>query len=40
MNLQRNIERLIIQIVDGEWGDTSGPDFRRMRVENYSPVVG
>ncbi len=35
MNLQRGVEKLIIQAVDGEWGDASDDDFRRMRTEGY-----
>jgi hypothetical protein len=35
VNLQDRVERLISQVVDGEWGDAGGPDFRRMRVESY-----
>jgi len=35
MNPQYRIESLIIQILDSDWIDASGPDFRRMRSENY-----
>lgn len=35
MTLQDRIEHFIIQILDGEWVDASGPDCRRMRSENY-----
>lgn len=35
MNLQDRVEQLIIQVVDGEWGDASGPDLRRLRTEGY-----
>lgn len=35
MNLLDRVERFIEQVVDGEWGDASGPDFRRLRTEGY-----
>ena len=35
MNLPDRVEQLIIQVVDGEWGDANGPDIRRIRTEDY-----
>lgn len=35
MNLEHRVERLIAQVVDGEWGGADGPDFRRLRTEDY-----
>lgn len=35
MNLQDRIEWLLDQMVQGEWGDADGPDFVRLRTEDY-----
>lgn len=35
MNLQDRVERILIQMVEGEWGDVTGPDFYILRTEDY-----
>ena len=39
MDIQDTVEMIIDQVVDGEWGDVSGDDFRRLRAENHIPDV-
>lgn len=37
MDLQTRIDIILDQIIEGEWGDASGPDFVKLRTENYMP---
>lgn len=37
MDIQDGVEKIIDQVVNGEWGDADGDDFHRLRAENYIP---